>query len=380
MHKYALDAYVQMATDASRLAYARALEEVVRPDSIVVDVGTGLGIFALLACRYGARRVYAIEPNEVLHVAREIAKANGCGNRIEFIQAPSIRVQLPERVDIVVSDLRGTLPLFEESLGVIIDARERFLKSDGVLVPWVETLWASAVDAPETYARVTAVEKRSINEFDMSAATRYTTDALHRTNDVPKSSLVEPQRWAVLDYPTLTTSNVSGELRGTVTNEGTGHGVMVWFESLLTATVRFSTGPDVPPTVYGRVFLPWSRPLMLSAGDRLSVAIHANLVGGHYVWQWHTLVTDPEGQRKAEFRQSDFHVAPSLDALQRAASGFAPSLNEDGLIDRAILEMIDGDTALHVIAERLAELFPQRFTDRRNALARVSELSVAYGR
>jgi|SRR5438105_12126415 len=73
-------------------AYARALRECIRPNSIVLDIGTGVGIWALLACQFGARRVYAIEPNDVIQVAREIAAANGYADRIEFIQDISTRI------------------------------------------------------------------------------------------------------------------------------------------------------------------------------------------------------------------------------------------------------------------------------------------------
>jgi len=57
-------------------AYVEALRRTVTPGSLVLDVGTGAGILALVACRFGARRVYAIEPSNIVEVGREIASAN----------------------------------------------------------------------------------------------------------------------------------------------------------------------------------------------------------------------------------------------------------------------------------------------------------------
>jgi hypothetical protein len=65
-------------------------------------------------------KVYAVEPSDVIAVAREIACANGLGDRIEFIQAMSADVTLPERADVIVSDLHGVLPFFKQHLTSII--------------------------------------------------------------------------------------------------------------------------------------------------------------------------------------------------------------------------------------------------------------------
>src|SRR6185436_18926126 len=118
---YRLREYGQMIADLGRTAaYAKALERRVTPDSVVVDIGTGTGIFALLAARLGARKVYAID------YGRRIAAANGLSERIEFIQGFSTDVQLAEQADVIVSDIHGVLPAHDRSLFAIIDARDRF--------------------------------------------------------------------------------------------------------------------------------------------------------------------------------------------------------------------------------------------------------------
>lgn len=90
---YSLAGYGSMIADRVRMdAFAQALRQATTPESVVVDIGTGTGILALLACRFGARRVYAIEPDDAIQVAREIAAANGYADRIDFIQAVSTKV------------------------------------------------------------------------------------------------------------------------------------------------------------------------------------------------------------------------------------------------------------------------------------------------
>src|SRR5688572_6272119 len=149
---YDVRSYGSMIADTVRMkAYAEALRRAVRPGDIVVDIGTGTGIFALLACQYGAARVYAIEPNQNIHVAKILAKENGFSDRIEFIQEISTKVSFIDKADVIISDLRGLLPLFEKHIPALVDARKRILKDGGVLIPKRDTLNFCIVEAPELY-------------------------------------------------------------------------------------------------------------------------------------------------------------------------------------------------------------------------------------
>ena len=116
-----------------------------------MDIGSGTGVLAFLACRRGARRVFAIEAGDVVQVAREIAAANGFGERIEFIQEVSTQVDLPVRADVVISEIGGSLPWFASHLPSIIDARQRFLARGGILVPRCDDVWGAVVEAEALY-------------------------------------------------------------------------------------------------------------------------------------------------------------------------------------------------------------------------------------
>lgn len=95
---YSIADYGAMIEDTARIdGFIRAFRRVITRDTVVVDIGTGTGILALLACQLGARRVYAIEPDEAIQVAREAAAANGYADRVEYLQALSTAVTLPEQ-------------------------------------------------------------------------------------------------------------------------------------------------------------------------------------------------------------------------------------------------------------------------------------------
>src|SRR5690349_250101 len=115
-----------MFADRVRMdAYTAAIEKSVRPGDAVLDLGSGPGIFALLACKAGARRVYAIDLSEAVEFVRHLATVNGLSDRVHFLRGDSRQIHLPERVNVIISDIRGVLPLFSHAIGTIDDARTR---------------------------------------------------------------------------------------------------------------------------------------------------------------------------------------------------------------------------------------------------------------
>jgi hypothetical protein len=82
---YSLRNFGDMIGDSARFnAYTKAISRSVRPGDVVAEIGCGPAIFSLLACRAGAKRVYAIETEDVIDVARQIAGANGFADRVHF--------------------------------------------------------------------------------------------------------------------------------------------------------------------------------------------------------------------------------------------------------------------------------------------------------
>lgn len=386
MHFYGVHSYGRMIRDGIRTgAYARALRQCVTPGSVVLDIGTGVGVLALLACQLGARKVYAVDPNDVIQIAREMAAANGYTDRIEFVQDLSTKIILPERADVIVADLHGVLPMFEESLASLIDARRRLLAPGGRMIPERETMWAAVAEAPEAYNDLSIPWSDNPLGLDMRAAMRVVTNMWCKPKGGVRTEqlLVEPRCWAALDYQRVESPNVSGEVTWTASRTGTAHGFIVWFDSFLAGGVSFSNAPGAAEVIFGNAFFPWPEPVPVFRGDTISISIHADLVGEDYVWRWDTCVL---GQGcpsliRTRFKQSTFFGATLSPAnLQKRVCHHTPVLKEDGQIDRFVLSLIDGDKSLEVIARQTAAQFPERFPVWHDALARVADLSEKYSK
>ncbi len=379
---YSLAGYGEMIADQVRMeAYDKALRHTVKPESVVLDIGTGTGIFALLACRYGARKVYAIEPSECIEVAQEMAAANGYSDRIVFIQDLSTRVKLPEPADVIISDLRGVLPVFQHHFASIMDARRRFLAPGGAMIPQQDTLWAAPISTPDVYQKIVGLYDNNSYGFDMQAMARFITNNWFGASKITSEQLfAEPKCWATLDYTTIECSDVSGELTWTPEKAGIVYGLCLWFDAMLADGIRLSNAPGEPKTIYGRTFFPWTTPVDLGVGDKITIALKANRVGADYIWRWDTSVLAAEtGQLKASFKQSTFYSTPLSPAqLRKHSDKFIPTLNEEGQINHFILELMKIGTPLGKIARQVSSQFPQRFPEWQQALTHVGDLSQTY--
>ena len=300
-------------------AYAAALRRTVKPDSIVMDLGCGSGVFALLACKLGARKVYAVEPENVIAIAREAAAANGYADKIEFIEDHSTKIALPEPATIIVSDLRGVLPWFQQHIPSIIDARERLLARGGTLIPRRDMLWAAVVESADRYEELAGPWEKNSFELDLSAGTRRVTNTWRKTRIEPRELLAEPVRWTTIDYYEVNSPDLRAEISWRVARNGTAHGVAVWFDTDLVDGIGFSNHPNEPELIYGNGLFPFSKPVEVMEGERITLRLTAKIVEDDYVWCWDTdfFSREDETRPKVSFKQSTFYGVPlSPDRLR----------------------------------------------------------------
>ncbi len=131
-----LEYHQSMLLDETRTtSFLRAIIKTVKPGDIVLDMGCGTGILSYFACMAGAKRVYAIEQGPIIELAKAICERNGFQDRVVFFNDWSTKIELPEPVDVIITETIGSLGFEEGILGWIIDAKKRFLTAGGQVIP-----------------------------------------------------------------------------------------------------------------------------------------------------------------------------------------------------------------------------------------------------
>jgi protein arginine N-methyltransferase 1 len=380
---YSVHGYGKMIADIHRMnAYVSALKQSVKPGSVVVDLGSGPGFFALLSCKLGAGRVYAIEPDGVIQIASDCAKQNGVSDRIVFIQAESTNVTLPERADVIVADLRGVLPFFQKNLPSMQDACNRFLASGGVLIPRSDQLWAALIEAPVHYENLDA-PWRTQQGVSLAAARNVAMNSWFKRRIAASDLLCEPIAWHTVKYLQIADFDACSEMSFTITQKGTAHGIAIWFDSELCEGISLSNAPDKDELIYGNAFFPLLQPVEVNVGDNVELRLRADLIKDDYVWSWETRFYDQTSPAslKAHFKQSTLLGTPlSPVQLKRRADSYTPLPSDEALIDSFIVSRMDGATSLEQLAQEVSNEFPQLFPAPKDALDVVADVSVKFSK
>jgi len=377
---YSIQDYGDMVNDRTRTApFVEALRQAVKPGDVVLDIGTGAGIFALLACRFGAARVYAVEPNEAIEVARLCARGVPGSERIIWLKGFTTELELPEKVDVIIGDLHGTLPLYPGNLPSMIDARQRLLKPGGRVIPGRDTLRAVPAFAPAEYRQVECPWAGNEYDLDLRAGRGFVANSWWRAAaaQVPAENLLaEPAVWGEIDYSKTHATGLDGRMHWRIERGGTFHGFYVWFDGEMAPGLGYSNAPQLPELVYGRAFFPLEQAVEVVVGDQVEARFAANLVSGKYVFRWETRILGLDGVAKAEFRQTTFKNRPLLPAhLDAASASHVSRLSAEGRIELDILQGMASGESLGTIADALLARHPARFADSHAALKHVVKLS-----
>ncbi|CAK0895343.1 unnamed protein product [Prorocentrum cordatum] len=214
-----------MLRDDARVEGYRAALEAAAPQLrgatvMCPSIGTGSGLLAFLAAKYGARRVYAVEASpQMARVASRLARANGFVGVVQVLPKQVEDITEEEvatgSVDVIVSELFSHFSGL--GLQAVTEAKRRFLRPGGLVLPAMSRLFLSPFEdralGAELRARHSFWQERDFRGLglDLSAAWPLAEEQALKQNvmDVvpPEALLVPPGEspWAELDLAGPTT-------------------------------------------------------------------------------------------------------------------------------------------------------------------------------
>ncbi len=292
-----------MLQDEVRTAALKGMvAELVKPGDVVADVGAGTGILGAWALRAGASRVYAIEASPIARLARRFFDANGFGDRVVVLEEDGGTVQLPEKVDVVVSECLGNFAFSDAMFLAVGRFADRWLKPGGRRGPCRVRLMLQPADG-RLFADPTTFFRDPYDDLDVSAFIHAAERRVEVCDAVP--SFLRAEATVVADFDPLARPDsfvLEGDWELPVGKPVTG--VVGWFDVDWAPGTTMTTSPQAEGTHWSQTLfhVPLHTP---AAGDRLSIRVDVTFSDGEVpAYRWSGAFRSADGSLIRRFNRS----------------------------------------------------------------------------
>jgi predicted RNA methylase len=264
-------------------AFAESIARAGMEDGLVLDIGSGSGLLAMLSARARARHVVTCEAVEpIARMARDIIARNGLADRITVVEAPStsplVATALEQPATHLVTEIVDCGLLGEGLLPTLRHAREHLLTRDAVLVPHAARIFYRLVESDAIYHNnfVSTAAGLDVGLFNMFS----TRDHFPVRLDTWQHRFLSAPRVArTFDFVADSLLPATTEDRVEVAIDGTAHGVILWFELYLHDEVCVSNAPTSERTHWMQAAYLFDRPVQLRRRDQILLRISHDDVG-----------------------------------------------------------------------------------------------------
>lgn len=348
----------------------------VRPGDVVLDLGTGLGTFAFFAAKAGAGKVYGIDKKDIVEMAKELCKFNNLQEKVIFYKGYSDKINLPEKVDLIITEMLWSLFISKTTMNSIKGAKEKFLKENGKIMPESVRIYLAPVSNQNVYNEIVSVNEYGI---DYTPATKMMINNFHQKLLKKEDLLSEPKMVREINLMNINSDELPIDWHGSFRSSYSGiiHGLAGWMDLKLTDDIILSNSPSSKPTVWENIFFPIDKPFKVLEGDTIDVALKTIPFEGDYEWNWDINIPE-KGESRSHSTFKGFPV--SKDFFRKKSLDFIPAISPEGEIIKAILELFNGKRRVSDIAEEIQKRFPDRFKDIGSSLSRVERIIDRYSK
>jgi type II protein arginine methyltransferase len=263
-----------LADTARNQAYESAIRDSVRPGDLVLDIGAGSGLLAMMAARAGAARVVACEADRALAAtAREIVGRNGYGDVVEVVAERSTKLErtgtLAAGADLVVSEVFSHTLVGEGAIESLNHAMKTLARAGARIIPGSASIQVALAEyRGEVLPPIGGVAGFDLSLFERHAPRMMSVSLKNRNLRLRSADL------ALFDFD-FTRGEAPAEQRrkvGLTSMGGRVNAIVQWIRLQLTDRIAFENRPG--PGRWSHwpcVIYPFYSPLETARGDQVPV-------------------------------------------------------------------------------------------------------------
>lgn len=352
-----LQEHLSYVADPVRLEHFRAaIGKVVKRGDSVADLGSGSGILGLLCLQAGAAHVAFVDQTAMIDVARQALTRAGLADRASFIRGRSQQVDLPERVDVVLCDHVGYFGIDYGIVQLLKDARRRFLKPDGALIPARIKLQLAAIESDQCKELADGWGAEGIpDEFHWLRS--YSVNTVHAVN-LKRDELVSgPAELGAIDCFEDQPEFFSWTAQLRMERDANVQGLGGWFNCELAKGVWMTNSPLAErPVRRSQAFLPINEAVQVKAGDRIRATVMVRPSENLTAW---VVEFEATGQRFSQSTLEGMLLSP--EDIVTANPARVPHPSPEGRARVSVLGYCDGRRTVREIEQAILRDHPDLF-------------------
>jgi protein arginine N-methyltransferase 1 len=247
--------HIKMLNDRQRTKnFMNAIRKTVKKGNVVLDIGTGTGILAITAAMSGAKHVYAAESSGFSYMAQSNFEKNGFKDRITVLQGLSTQLDIPEKADVLVSEMIGNEPLGENILEIFSDSIKRHLKKNFRVIPERLKIFGLPVNVSQSILINHFFNKNHIRKWDTWYGIDFSSMVGRNIHEQYSyyinafkaktwNFLSSPVPLADIELKSIRSPIVQNSGESNIKNPGLLNGILIFFESQLCPGISINSNP-----------------------------------------------------------------------------------------------------------------------------------------
>lgn len=264
-------------------SYQMAIEKAIKTKgekAIVAVVGAGRGPLVDRALKAGATNIYVIEKNHAASVLLRQRLKKDWPSTVSVFEGDMREIELPEKVDILVSELLGGIGDNELSPECLFGCNQ-FLNEGAISIPTNYTSFLCPISSHHLWSMANSGDLDTMYVVTMNSA-------ILASEEKELFSFTHPSK----DCSNFYTEKV---LNFQVNDDLTIHGFAGWFTCQLYQDVNISNSPYNPKKEvesWFQIFIPIKKPIFVKKGDSIKLWFSRRTDESRVWYEWSVL--EPE--------------------------------------------------------------------------------------
>lgn len=263
------------------LSYKKAIEDNVKKNDIVLDIGCGTGIFSFFAAKKGCKKVYAVDDSAIIDNAIETAKRNNVEQYCQFSKIDIFRFKPKKKIDVLLHEQIGHFLWDENIISKVAYIRDHFLKRNGIIIPFKIDLYLAPIQYRSDFEKSLIFWSKRRYGIDFSNLRKAFIAQSFKNAMLPQRVKLKNNQGFLCKQKSVYSIDLRKEVRIPLKIAASFHlkkgshlsGMCAYFKVHLDKKVSFSTHPAAINTHWGQIFLPCFKEKILKQDATLNFVL-----------------------------------------------------------------------------------------------------------